>query len=82
LSPSVGFIERSYLIDVRDFTAESFGIILAVGGVTFLASVLAYAWVVRQFPKITWYQYLYAMVGLGIAAFPLSFFLYLDPGRP
>jgi hypothetical protein len=24
----------------------------------------------------------YAMVGLGIAAFPLSFFLYLNPGHP
>ena len=78
-SPSVGYIERSYLIDVRGFTAESFGIILAVGGVTFFVSVLVYAWFVRQFPKTRWYQYLYAMVALGVITFPLSFYLYVDP---
>jgi len=81
-SPSVGFIERSYLIDVRDFTPQSFGLILAVGGVTFLLSILVYARVVAKFKKITWYHYLYAMVALGVVSFPLSFYLYLDPGHP
>jgi MFS family permease len=81
-SPSIGYIERSYLIDVRSFTAESFGVILSVGGVTFLVSVLAYSWVVRHFPNIQWYQYLYTMVALGLVAFPLSFYLYLDSGHP
>jgi hypothetical protein len=81
-SPSIGFIERSYLIDVRGFTPESFGIILSVGGLTFLVSVLAYAWVVERFSDIKWHYYLYAMVGLGIVTFPLSFFLYLDPDHP
>jgi MFS family permease len=81
-SPSIGFIERSYLIDVRGFTAESFGIILSFGGLTFLVSVLVYSWIVRHFPNIQWYQYLYAMVALGLIAFPLSFYLYLDPGHP
>lgn len=81
-SPSIGFIERSYLIDERGFTAESFGVILAVGGVTFLASVLVYGWVVGKFTAVQWHQYLYTMVGLGVAAFPLSFYLYLDPGHP
>jgi hypothetical protein len=80
-SPSIGYIERSYLIDARGFTPESFGVILAVGGVTFLVSVLAYGWIVRHFPNIQWYHYLYAMVALGIAAFPLSFYLYLDEGH-
>lgn len=78
-SPSVGYIERSYLIDVRGFSAESFGIILAVGGVTFFVCVLVYAWFVRQFPRTHWYQYLYAMVALGVISFPLSFYLYIDP---
>ena len=81
-SPSVGYIERSYLIDVRGFTAESFGVILAVGGVTFFVSVLVYSWFVRQFPETRWYQYLYAMVALGVVAFPLSFYLYLNPNHP
>lgn len=80
-SPSVGYIERSYLIDVRGFTAESFGTILAVGGAAFFVSVLAYAWFVRKFPATRWYQYLYAMVALGVIALPLSFFLYIDPGH-
>ena len=78
-SPSVGYIERSYLIDVRGFTAASFGIILAVGGVTFFVSVLVYAWFIRQFPQTRWYQYLYTMVALGVISFPLSFYLYIDP---
>lgn len=81
-SPSVGYIERSYLIDVRGFSATSFGVILSVGGITFLASLLCYGWVVRRFPGITWDKYLLAMVALGVLAFPLSFFLYLEPGHP
>ena len=81
-SPSVGFIERSYLIDVRGFTPESFGVILAAGGLAFLASVLVYAWTVERFTSVEWHHYLYAMVALGVAAFPLSFYLYLDPGHP
>jgi hypothetical protein len=81
-SPSIGFIERSYLIDVRGFTPESFGLILSVGGVIFLVSVLAYGWFVGRFPGIEWHQYLYAMVAVGVAAFPLSFYLYFDSGHP
>jgi MFS family permease len=81
-SPSVGYIERSYLIDVRGFTPESFGTILAAGGFTFFVSVLVYAWFVRQFPGTMWYQYLYAMVLLGVIALPMSFYLYLDPDHP
>ena len=78
-SPSVGYIERSYLIDVRGFTPESFGTILAAGGITFFVSVLVYSWFVRQFPETEWYHYLYAMVAVGVIALPLSFYLYLDP---
>jgi len=81
-SPSIGYIERSYLIDVRGFTPEAFGLILSAGGVTFLLSVLTYTWVVRRLTVIQWYHYLYAMVALGVVSFPLSFFLYLDPGHP
>lgn len=78
-SPSVGFIERSYLIDAREFTASSFGTILAAGGVTFLISVLSYRWVVKRFRSIEWHAYLYAMVILGVISFPLSFYFYLEP---
>lgn len=81
-SPSVGFIERSYLIDERGFTAKSFGLILSVGGLTFLSSVLAYRWLVFRFKSIDWHEYLYAMVALGVISFPLSFYFYLDPGHP
>ena len=81
-SPSIGFIERSYLIDVRGFNPVSFGIILAVGSITFLASLLAYNWVINHFPSVRWYHYLYAMVGIGVVSFPLSFFLYLEPSHP
>jgi hypothetical protein len=81
-SPSIGFIERSYLIDVRGFTPESFGVILSIGGVTFLVSVLAYSGIVKRFPDIQWYHYLYAMVVLALVAFPLSFYLYLDSPHP
>jgi MFS family permease len=81
-SPSIGYIERSYLIDIRGFSADSFGVILAAGGVTFFASVLAYAGFVKRFQTIKWHQYLYAMVAIGILTFPLSFFLYLEPDHP
>jgi len=78
-SPSVGFIERSYLIDVRGFEPASFGSILSAGSVTFLVSMLTYRWVVRHVRWIAWHQYLYAMVAIGVLSFPLSFFLYLEP---
>lgn len=81
-SPSIGFIERSYLIDERGFDPFSFGVILGVGSLTFLASILTYTWVVNHFPSITWYHYLYVMVALGVVSFPLSFYLYLDPTHP
>jgi len=80
--PSVGFIERSYLIDVRGFQPGSFGTILSLGGVSFFLSILVYRWVVRRYPTVTWHQYLYAMVALGVVSYPLSFFLYLDPDHP
>lgn len=81
-NPSVGYIERSYLIDERAFTSISFGVILSAGSIVFLLSILTYRWVVRRFPKIQWHHYLYAMIALGVASFPLSFFLYLDPDHP
>lgn len=81
-SPSIGYIERSYLIDVRDFSALSFGTILSAGSLVFLVSILAYRWIVRRFPDVQWHQYLYAMIALAVLTFPLSFFLYLDPDHP
>jgi hypothetical protein len=81
-SPSVGYIERSYLIDERGFTSFSFGVILSAGSIVFLLSILTYRWVVGRFPGIRWYHYLYAMIALAVLAFPLSFFLYLDPDHP
>lgn len=81
-SPSIGYIERSYLIDERGFDALSFGIILSAGSFVFLGSILAYRWIVRRFPGIRWDHYLYAMIALGVLSFPLSFFLYLDPDHP
>ncbi|KKL21036.1 hypothetical protein LCGC14_2449460, partial [marine sediment metagenome] len=78
-SPSVGYIERSYLIDERGFTGPTFGIILSIGGITFLISILFYRWMVRTFRRIQWHHYLYAMVAIGVLYFPLSFFLYLEP---
>lgn len=81
-SPSIGYIERSYLIDLRNFEPSSFGIILSAGSVTFLVSILTYRWVVRRFRNVAWYHYLYTMVAIGVLSFPLSFFLYLDPGHP
>lgn len=81
-SPSIGYIERSYLIDERAFTSVSFGIILSVGSLVFLLSILTYRWVVHRFPSIRWYHYLYAMIALAVLSFPLSFFLYFDPDHP
>jgi hypothetical protein len=81
-SPSIGYIERSYLIDERAFSALSFGVILSAGSIVFLLSILTYRWVVRRFPGIRWDQYLYAMIALAALSFPLSFFLYLDPDHP
>jgi hypothetical protein len=81
-SPSIGYIERSYLIDVRHFNPAAFGVILSAGSVTFLASILAYRWMVRRFRHIRWYQYLYGVVAIAMLSFPLSFFLYLDPEHP
>jgi MFS family permease len=81
-SPSIGYIERSYLIDERGFSALSFGIIMSAGSIVFLVSILTYRLVVRLLPKVQWYQYLYAMIALGVLSFPLSFFLYLNPDHP
>ena len=81
-SPSIGYIERSYLIDVRGFTPAAFGTVFSLQALTFFVSVLAYRFVVRRWPFIQWYHYLYAMVALMTLAFPLSFYLYLDPDHP
>ena len=81
-SPSVGYIERSYLIDERGFTGQIFGIILSINGIAFFVSILCYHWMVQSFPRIQWHYYLYAMVALAVLHFPLSFFLYLDPNHP
>jgi MFS family permease len=81
-SPSVGFIERSYLIDVRGFEPSSFGTILSIGGITFFLSILAYRWVVNHYAQVEWHHYLFAMVALGVLSFPLSFYLYLHPDHP
>jgi MFS family permease len=82
-SPSIGYIERSYLIDVREFTPFSFGIIFTAQAVTFLISILCYRFVVTRWPAIQWYHYLYGVVAIMVLlGFPLSFFLYLDPDHP
>jgi hypothetical protein len=81
-SPSVGYIERSYLIDVRGFTPSAFGIILSLQALMFLLSILAYRWIIHRWPYIRWYHYLSAMIGLMVVAFPLSFYFYLDPEHP
>jgi hypothetical protein len=81
-SPSIGYIERSYLIDVRGFTPAVFGTVLTLQALTFLLSILMYRFVVRRWPSVQWYHYLYAMVLLMAVAFPLSFYLYLEPDHP
>jgi MFS family permease len=81
-SPSIGYIERSYLIDMRGFDPAAFGTILTLQAVTFLLSILTYRFVLRRWSWIQWYHYLYAMIGIMVVAFPLSFYLYLDPGHP
>lgn len=83
LSPSIGYIERSYLIDFRDFTPFSFGIIFTAQAITFLVSILTYRFIVTHWPGIQWYHYLYGVVALMVLlGFPLSFYLYLDPDHP
>jgi len=81
-SPSIGYIERSYLIDRRGFEPEAFGAVISVGSITFLVSLLSYRWIVRRFRRVQWHHYLYAMVAIAVAYFPLSFYLYLDPDHP
>ncbi|MGH7928179.1 MAG: hypothetical protein ACREQV_10310, partial [Candidatus Binatia bacterium] len=81
-SPSIGYIERSYLIDVRDFSPAAFGTVLTLQAITFLLSILTYRWILRRWPWIQWYHYLYAMIAIIIVAFPLSFYFYLDPDHP
>ncbi len=81
-SPSLGYIQWSYLTDVRGFSQTSFGILTAVGGIVFLLSIMFYKWMVNKFPNTKWYQYLYVMVAIGALSFPLSFFLYLNPDHP
>ncbi len=78
-SPSIGYIERSYLIDVRGFDPAAFGAIFTLQAVTFLLSILTYRWTLRHWPWIQWYHYLYAMIAIMVVAFPLSFYFYLDP---
>jgi MFS family permease len=81
-SPSIGYIERSYLIDRRGFDPAAFGTIFTLQAIAFLLSILAYRFILRAFPSIRWYHYLYAMIAIMIVAFPLSFYLYLDPQHP
>lgn len=78
-SPSIGYIERSYLIDVRDFDPAAFATIFTLQAVTFLLSILTYRWALKRWAWIQWYHYLYAMIAVMVFAFPLSFYLYLDP---
>ncbi|HWO41421.1 MAG TPA: hypothetical protein VNO43_06415 [Candidatus Eisenbacteria bacterium] len=81
-SPSIGYVERSYLIDVRGFTPTAFGAILTAQAITFLLSILTYRWVLRHWPAVQWYHYLYGVIALMVVAFPLSFYFYLDPDHP
>jgi MFS family permease len=81
-SPSIGYIERSYLIDVRGFSPAVFGTVLTLQSFTFLASIITYRFILRRYPWVQWYHYLYAMISIMMLAFPLSFYFYLDPGHP
>jgi hypothetical protein len=81
-SPSIGYIERSYLIDVRGFTPAVFGTVFTLQAFTFLVSIMAYRFVLRHWPSVQWYHYLYAMICIMVLAFPLSFYFYLDPDHP
>jgi hypothetical protein len=81
-SPSIGYIERSYLIDVRGFTPAVFGTVFTLQAFTFLVSIIAYRFVLRYWPSVRWYHYLYAMIFIMVLAFPLSFYFYLDPDHP
>jgi len=81
-SPSIGYIERSYLIDERSFTPAIFGTVFTLQAITFLLSILTYRYVQRRWPWIQWYHYLYGMIAIMVVAFPLSFYFYLDPDHP
>jgi hypothetical protein len=81
-SPSIGYIERSYLIDARGFDPAAFGTILTLQALTFLLSILTYRAILRLWPWIQWYHYLYGMIAIMVVAFPLSFYFYLDPDHP
>jgi hypothetical protein len=81
-SPSIGYIERSYLIDKRGFTPAVFGTVLTLQAITFLLSIVTYRYFQRRWPSIQWFHYLYAMIVVMMLAFPLSFYLYLDPDHP
>jgi hypothetical protein len=64
-SPSIGYIERSSLIDVRDFTPRDLWQRLVAWQRDFVGSILAYRWVVRRFHGCARDQYRYAMVANG-----------------
>ncbi|HEY2918444.1 MAG TPA: PucC family protein, partial [Candidatus Binatia bacterium] len=81
-SPSIGYIERSYLIDVRGFTPAVFGTVFTLQAFTFLASIITYRFVLQHWRSVQWYHYLYAMIFIMVLAFPLSFYFYLDPEHP
>lgn len=81
-SPSIGYIERSYLIDERGFTPAVFGTVFTLQAITFLVSILTYRYIQRRWPWIQWYHYLYGMIAIMVIAFPLSFYFYLDPDHP
>lgn len=78
-SPSVGYVENSYLIDARAFRPSTFGILGIASGLTLLVSIGAYRAFLRLFPGVTWLHYLYAMIALGVVATPLGYFAYLNP---
>ena len=78
-TPSVGFVQQSYLIDVREFSGSVFGIIAGIGGITFLLSIITYNWFAKTFPRIHWHHYLYAMIIIGVLSLPISFYAYLEP---
>jgi hypothetical protein len=45
-------------------------------------SILTYRWMLRRWPWIQWYHYLYGVIAIMVLAFPLSFYFYLDPQHP
>ena len=78
-NPSLGYIQRSYLIDHRGFTPEVFGIMAMLGGLVFFASLVCYRFVTRTLAKVGWHHWLYLMIALNLVAFPMNFFIYLEP---